>query len=82
MDSLANIPNISNKSMAQRKYYEEHKTELLKKYKGKWICIDNETVIASGDTMHKILLALQKREIKHPESYTVYVSDPQIYTNV
>lgn len=42
--------------------------EIHKKYKGKWIALtlDEKKVIASGDSLQKILKISQKKGLEHP----------------
>jgi hypothetical protein len=44
--------------MRGRQYFEKHKRDIYEQYSGKWIAIQSDKIIASGDTeeqLHKSL---------------------------
>ena len=48
------IPSQENVLELSKKYYERHKENLLKKYKGKYIAILNNKVIGSGKDFSRL----------------------------
>lgn len=43
-------------------------TKIYKKYKGKWVALkdDEQTVVASGETLKEVMQKSQKKGIGHP----------------
>lgn len=43
-------------------------TKIYKKYKGKWVALkdDEQTVVASGETLKEVMGKSQKKGISHP----------------
>jgi len=55
------VPSQENVLELSKKYYQEHKESLLKKYKGKYIAILNNKVIGSGRNFSKLAQRVYKK---------------------